>query len=119
MPVQGAFVRAWRDWLHVAPPINNSRQRRFNAPTYQAEVVLDHLEDRLYTMGMAILGGKDLDFVGFAKEELCELDRLSRGLESLALTQGEKETFDASIAASRALLVEISNNVSVTSRGTE
>jgi hypothetical protein len=119
MSVQGAFVQAWRDWLRVAPPIKNSRQRRFNAPTYQVEVVLDHLESRLYEMGMAILGGKDLDFARFEWEELCELDRVSRELESLALTQEGIRSFYEYISASRALLEQIGENASVPHGGNE
>lgn len=110
MPVHIDFVRAWRNWLCIETPIKNSKQHRFAAPAYQVEVVLDHLDSHLYTLGLALLEGKNWDFEKHASEELVELDRLTRELDSLELTPTERKCFDESIAADRALLIEIKQN---------
>lgn len=107
MATSGDFVRAWREWLRVETPIENSRHRRFDAPTYEVEVALDHLDSYLYSLGLAVIDGRDLELAKLTSEELSELDRLGCELESLVLTTREKRRFVESIAADRALLLEI------------
>jgi hypothetical protein len=113
MPVSSAFIRAWRDWLRTGTPITNSRHRRFKAATYDVELALDHLDSRLYMIGLALLEGKAWDFAKLASEELSELDRVSCDLEALALNKDEYKDFDNSISASRALLMEVLGSASV------
>jgi hypothetical protein len=62
MATSSDFVRAWQEGLRVETPIENSRQRRFEAPTYKVEVALDHLDSSLYSLGLAVIDGRDLDF---------------------------------------------------------
>jgi hypothetical protein len=108
MATSSDFVRAWQEWLRVETPIENSRQRRFEAPTYKVEVALDHLDSSLYSLGLAVIDGRDLDFAERTEEELSELDRFSHQVETLVLNTREKKRFCASIAADRTLLMEIS-----------
>ena len=107
MATSSDFVRAWRERLRVETPIENSRHRRFVAPTYEIEVALDHLDSYLYSLGLAVIDGSDLAFAKLTSEELSQLDRLSCELESVAVTTREKKRFGESIAAGRTLLLEI------------
>ena len=91
MGMTKSFITAWRAWHLADEPIANSRQRRFNAPTYEIEVALDHVASYVYGLGLYAIEGKNLDYGKLALEELLELDKVVVELERCEAADREKE----------------------------
>jgi hypothetical protein len=107
MAMTKSFITAWHAWLHADEPITNSRQRRFNAPTYEIEVALDHVASYVYGLGLDAIEGKNLDYAKLAVEELLELDKVVAELEKCEVGEKEKEEFMRYIVLTGSLLEEI------------
>jgi hypothetical protein len=111
MVVTKSFIRAWYDWQHAETPYTNSRERRFNAPTYQVELALDHLASHIYITGLYAIEGKKLNYAATGSEGLSELDRVAAEMAESVISEIEEEEFEKYISVTRKLLKEMKSLV--------
>lgn len=77
------FVNTWRRWQHSQLPTLNFRQNRTKAPTYGIELRLDHLASDLHSIGLQLLGGKNLRYNKIAAETQEELNAIVAEINAL------------------------------------
>ena len=98
------FLRAWRVWIRSDRPIENSRLRRGEAPSYALEVELDHLLSGVHTIGGYALSGRHVNFRELVLPELQQLDALELELADCPLSQLERNRFEACFRVTRSVL---------------
>jgi hypothetical protein len=104
MPPPEGFAWAWRRWMHTRAPTENARGRRAQAPTYEAELVIDHLASHVYSLGLCMQRGERMDYEAAAADRLRNLHGAEGLLADVALPPARQAEFDRWIDATRALL---------------
>ncbi|MEW6131523.1 MAG: hypothetical protein AB1757_31135 [Acidobacteriota bacterium] len=107
MTLSQSFIQAWQIWINAHHPFYHSRNRRFNAPTYSAELILDHNATHLYSLGLAAIEGKAWNYPQLAREALAEIDHAIEELNECAVGETEKAEIREYISLTRNLLSEL------------
>ncbi len=88
-------------------PTKNFRLNRSKAISYEIELKLDHLRSHIYTLGNALIEGKEYDFFKLASDDVQELNELNVEIESCDITEAEKQELRQYILATESLLEKI------------
>jgi hypothetical protein len=104
VPPPDEFARAWQRWMHTPAPVGNARQRRHEAPTYEAELVMDQLASHVYSLGLSLQAGERMDYETAAADRLRNLHGAEALLDDARLPALRRAPFDQWADATRALL---------------
>lgn len=103
-----SFTRAWYDWLRTPCPVANFRNGKVGALTYGVEHDLDHLASNVSRLGQSVIERVEWDYPKLASEELNAITAIETELESLAVTEEERDEYKRYILATRSLLEAVS-----------
>jgi len=104
MTLPKQFIAARRKWLRLPPPVQNARQNRTSAPTYDIELALDHLVSSIHGHVADRMTSGGWDTERFATSSLAELARLEEAAHSLG---AEGDPLSEYIGATRTLLEQL------------
>lgn len=83
MSARSPFMRVWKEWRRLQPPVDNFRHGRRSAATYGLECDLDHIASSVTSLGNAFMSQKDWDYVKRGIQELQELEAVRSEAQSL------------------------------------
>lgn len=112
MPPSSHFQRTWFAWRRLTPPVERFRSGQRNAPTYDFECALDHLDSSVNGIGSGFLAGKATwDYEALIPPRLAEVTRLQNMLDSMEIPDERKRTYTDFLSATRAVLAVLSEAV--------
>lgn len=104
-----AFQRTWFAWRRLTPPVERFRSGRRNAPTFDLECALDHLDGSVNAIGAGFLAGeRTWEFDALIPPRLAEAARLEGVLDALDLPPEGKRPYREFLSAVREVLHAIS-----------
>jgi hypothetical protein len=107
MPLPKSFILTWRAWRNAPSPYSNSYKNRHPAPSYNVELVLNHIESYLYGIGDRVIAGNTSNATGIAAQELVRLDQLETELDRLDLNFAHKQQLKTKMMLVRSVWEEI------------